>query len=235
MTKLKAKKTNIYFGKPVEDAIQAYNLETRKFKKDQIFVEQIYPALNKLVENVINTWKFWRYETTYVDLKSDIVAFLSERLHLIKPGKGKAYSFFTICAKHYCIKKNQDLHKETIRSGDLIEVDSERNIHAELDLESYQEVLKDFIAIWSAWCYENLEKLYKSKNERKVADAFITLFQNIGDLELYNKKELYILIREHSKLDTQYITKVAKSLKVLFYKMFSEYRSTGKIDTTLYL
>lgn len=231
----KAKKSNIYFGAEVEEAITAYNAETIKYKKDQIFNQKIYPAMNKLIENVINTWKFWRYETTYADLKTDLAAFLSERLHLIKPGKGKAYSFFTICIKHYCIKKNQDLYKEKLRAGEMMEVDEERNVYAELDHESYQEYLREFLVLWVDWCYNNLDQLFKSKNERKVADAILTLFQNFNELELFNKKELYILIREHSKLDTQYITKVIKSLKILFYTMFNDFRNSGKIDSSLYL
>lgn len=228
-------KNKIYFGPDVEAAIIEFNNEPIKHKKDLIFNKVIYPALNKLVENVINTWKFWKYETTYQDLKSDIVVYLYERLGMIEPTAGKAYSYLTICTKHYCIKKNQDLHKEMIRKGEMKEVDEERNIDAENYRTAYQDDLKDFIQIWSAWSLANLDKLFKSKNDKKVADAIITLFKNSNDIDLYNKKELYILIREHSKLDTQYITKVSQILKGLFFKMFEEYRSTGKFTSTLYI
>lgn len=219
----------IYFGQDVEDAIQEYNKETNLLYKQRIFSQKIYPALNKLTENVINTWKFWRYETTYADLKADIVSHLYERLHMIDPGQGKAYSYFTRCIYHYCIKKNQDLYKEQIRAADLIEVDEERDISAERYLETYRESLKDFIILWSDWCMNNLDALFKSKNDRKVAEAIITLFQNASDLELFNKKELYILIREHSRLDTQYITRVTQQLKELFNRMFQTYQKDGKI------
>lgn len=225
----------MYFGPEVEDAIFRFNQEESKYKKEMIFNKEIYPALNKLAENVINVGKFYRYETNFADLKSDIVAFLYERLPSISAQKGKAYSFFTICAHRYCIKKSQDLYKEQLRQGDLKSVDGERNITAEMDLLSYKETLQDFIYEWSDWCYDRLELLFKSKNDRKVADAILTLFKNSGEIELYNKKELYILIREHSKIDTQYITKISQQLKQLFFTMFEQYRRDGEINDSLYL
>lgn len=238
MRKPKAKaNNNMYFGPSVEDAIYRFNQEDSKYKKEIIFNREIYPALNKLAENVINVGKFYRaaQETNFTDLKSDIIAFLYERLPLVSAEKGKAYSFFTLCATRYCIKKSQDLYKEQIRQGDMKQVDEERNVITEMDEISYKEILKDFIIEWSEWCYNRLEILFKSKNERKVADAILTLFMNSNEIELYNKKELYILIREHSKIDTQYITKVSQQLKELFFIMFEQYRKDGKIVNSLYL
>lgn len=230
MPKIKKKSpNNIYFGPEVEDAIFRFNREESRYKKEMIFNREIYPALNKLAENIINVGKFYQHETTFADLKSDIVTFLYERLPLISAEKGKAYSFFTICAKRYCIKKSQDLYKEQNRKGDMKQIDDERNVTSEMDSISYKETLKDFIEEWSDWCYDRLDILFKSKNERKVADAILTLFKNSGELELYSKKELYILIREHSKIDTQYITKVSQQLKELFFKMFAQYQREGKI------
>lgn len=229
------KKDNIYFGPDVEEAIAEFNNETVSFRRDKIFNTRIYPALNKLSENVVNTWKFWRYETTYADLKNDLVSHLYERLHLVSAEKGKAYSFFTICLKNYCLQKNQALYKESLRHGDLIEVDEQRNLHNEvLEGDRYDD-LKHFIHEFSDWGIENLESIFKSKKDRKVADAILSIFKYSGEIELFNKKELYVLIREHSKVDTQYITRVSTILKTIFYKMFDSYRRTGILDGTSYL
>lgn len=234
-SKRKKSTKSMYFGPEVENAILRFNQEEIPHKKELIFNKEIYPALNKLAENIINVGKFYRYETSFNDLKSDIITFLYERIPLVSPERGKAYSFFTLSATRYCIKKSQDLYKEQVRQGDMKHVDEQRNLMSEMASLSYKESLKDFIQEWTEWCYERLNILFKTKNERKVADAILTLFQNSGDLELYNKKELYILIREHSKIDTQYITKVSQQLKKIFFIMFEQYQKTGKISDSLYL
>ena len=122
------------------------------------------------------------------------------------------------------------MYKQLVSANDLIVVDNERNIMSEMTVSSYREDLKDFINVWTDHCMEKLDILFRSKNDRKVADAILTLFKHSGELELFNKKELYVLIREHSKLDTQYITRVIQILKNIFYEMFEEYQNTGQIN-----
>ncbi len=238
VSKRKPAAHKIYFGTDVEEAIQIYNSETSELKKNMIFSKTIYPALNKLAENVINKYKFKSHEPgiTYEDLKLDLVTFLHEKLHMISPEKGKAYSYFTITSRHYCIKRSQDGYKALVAANDLNSVDIERNIMYEKSIGSYRDDLSDFIIVWADYCLDNLNLIFKSKNDRKIADAILTLFKNASDVDMFNKKELYVLIREHSKLETQYITRVSQQvLKPLFFKMFDEFRKTGKISKDSYL
>ncbi len=223
------KTKNQYFGPEVEEAIKEFNLEEGKFQKDIIYARKIHPALNKLAENVINTWKFWRYETTYEDLKSDLVSFLYERLPKIDQSNGKAFSYFTVSSRNFLIKRSQDLYKETINAGDLLEVDEERNLILEKTKTDYRDSLIEFFYIWIEYCDLNLMNIFKSNNDRKIGDAILTIFRNNADVELFNKKELYILIREQCKIDTQYITRVVQTLKAHFWNSFETYQKIGKL------
>ena len=228
-------KNKIYFGPEVEEAIRIYNSESNSLKKDKLYNSVIHPALDKLAENCINTWKFWKYETTYNDLKTDLIVFFFERIHMVDQSRGKAYSFFTFSARNFLIKYSMDLNKKTINKAELDEVDNVRDIMSEMAYSSFQETLKDFIIEWSAEVLSNLNSLFKSTIERRIAESFIRLLQLSPELETFNKKELYILIREHSKVDTQYITKILSKVKSIFYSSLEYYQSTGKVDVIKYL
>ena len=49
------------------------------------------------------------------------------------------------------------------------------------------------------------------------------------NLEIFNKKALYIYIREMTDVDTPVITKVTKKLKILYKDLYSEFAETGYI------
>ena len=71
--------------------------------------------------------------------------------------------------------------------------------------------------------------IFKKEKDRKVADAICVLFKRRENLEIFNKKALYIYIREMTEVDTPVITKVTKSLKKLYKRLYSEYIDTGYV------
>ena len=96
----------LYFSYINEKAIVAYNLETDQLKRDKIYREYINYPFNKLVENIIHTFKFYYFDVPYQDVKAEVVAFLNEKIHKFTEGKGKAFSYFSIIAKNYLIIAN---------------------------------------------------------------------------------------------------------------------------------
>jgi len=71
--------------------------------------------------------------------------------------------------------------------------------------------------------------MFKKEKDRKVCDAINTLFKRRENLEIFNKKALYIYIREMTEVDTPVITKVTKKLKVLYKDLYNEYITTGHV------
>ena len=55
------------------------------------------------------------------------------------------------------------------------------------------------------------------------------LFRKRESLEIFNKKALYIYIREITDASTPQITKVTKKLDTLRNKLFNEYYKNGHI------
>ena len=71
--------------------------------------------------------------------------------------------------------------------------------------------------------------MFKKEKDRKVCDAVNTLFKRRENLEIFNKKALYIYIREMTDVDTPVITKVTKNLKKLYKRLYEEYNRTGYV------
>ena len=71
--------------------------------------------------------------------------------------------------------------------------------------------------------------MFKKDKDRKVCDAINILFKRRENLEIFNKKALYIYIREMTEVETPVITKVTKVLKKLYKKLYNEYIETGYI------
>ena len=76
---------------------------------------------------------------------------------------------------------------------------------------------------------KRIYKMFKKESEIKVADAVLTIFKNRENLEIFNKKAIYIFIREITKEETPIITKVVKKMRTVFNKCYAEYLETGYI------
>ena len=70
--KKRKKKSKIYFGTPVHDAIVAYNRSEDYTFRHKIYTDEIHPAFLKLAENIINTFKFSYFDYGFRDLQEDI-------------------------------------------------------------------------------------------------------------------------------------------------------------------
>ena len=85
------------------------------------------------------------------------------------------------------------------------------------------EFVDDMVQYWD----DNLTKLFRKKRDIQIADAVIELFKRRGDLENFNKKALYIMIREMTDVKTQHITKVVNTMKSHYLKISENYYQTG--------
>lgn len=218
-----------YFTYITDAAIHAYNEETSFKKRNKVFSEFINYPFNKLVENIYHTFRFSYFDVPYEDVKAEVVAFLTEKIGKFKKGKGKAFSYFSIVAKNYLIIQNNANYAKMKQRSDLKVVDEKRNLSGEMALSEHQESLKDFTNLWCDWYDDNLNKVFTNRRDIIVADTIIALFRMRENIENFNKKALYILIRERTGLKTQNITKVINIMKKDYAKMWSIYNKTGRL------
>ena len=229
--KRKKKGKNYYFNQGTEKAIIRYNNTDDPRLKNIIYNEHIRAAFDKLAENIIHTFKFYYFDVPYEDVKCEVVAFLNEKIHKYNPDKGsKAYSYFSIVAKNYLIIQNNANYAKLKQKADLTVIDDQRDLEGEQVYSDYQESLRDFTNLWCDYYDRNLNNIFTNKRDIIVADSLLELFRIRENIENFNKKALYILIRERTGLKTQNITKVVNKMKVDFIKAFKKYQTSGLLQ-----
>ena len=219
----------MYFTPTTDQAIHAYNTEECLIKRNKVYRDHIHYAFDKLAENIIHTFKFYYFDVPYNDVKAEVVAFLNEKIHKYNLEKGKAFSYFSIVAKNYLIIANNANYAKMKQKADIIVIDDNRNLGAEQVYTDYQETLRDFTDLFVEYYTDNMNVIFTNKRDIIVADTLVELFRIRANIENFNKKSLYILIRERTGLKTQNITKVVNIMKKHYEKMYRTFNDRGII------
>ena len=229
--KRKPKESNIYFTSDTEEAILEYLRTKNPAKRNEIFNSRIDYAFHKLAENIIHTFKFYYTEVNTIDeLKHEVVAFLLEKLHLYKQEKGKAYSYFGTIAKRYLILYNNANYKKLKEKAAVDEIDEDKSILIELTNEETNNTsLNAFVDYFVKYVDKHLFELFPKDDDARTADAVVELFRKRENLDIFNKKGIYIYIREITDQSTPQITKIIKRLKSIYKQLFSEYLEHGYV------
>ena len=229
----KQKKRRGYFFEENENAIIAYNNEPDVVLRNKVYTEHIHKPFMKLSENLIHTFKFYCFEDSYVDVQAEVVAYLIEKIDKYDPSKGsKAYSYFSIVAKNYLIYNNNENYRKMKQRTDVAAIDTKRNITNEIVREEYKHAKKDFTDLMVEYWDNNLNVIFTRKKDIRVAAAIVELFRRRENIEIYNKKALYIMIREMADVKTQYITKVVNQMKRIYKDMWIEYNKNGTVTAS---
>jgi hypothetical protein len=227
----KRKKSNVYFTKVTEYAISAYNrTDNNSALREKIYRRFIYPAFMKMAENLINKVKPTYIDSTFTDLQTDLVTYLTERLNKFNPNAGKAYSYYTRTSFNYLIAENQKAYSKLKSDALELDVDEQRNIITEIHNDEMRETLFEFMDAYIEYCYDNLNYIFTSPADIHVADSILHIFESRENIEDFNKKALYIFIRERTGLETTNITRVIKVLKQLYEEKFLEYERTNFVN-----
>lgn len=227
-----------YFGKEVDAAIKEYISCEEKTKRDRIFAKTIYPALNKLVENVIHNRKFYNFgSNSYLDAKHECVVHLLERLEKFDPDKGsRAFSYFNRITINWIWANMSIIGQNTQGRCDVEEIDKFRNLEIEYYGQEYQNELNEFCDKFAKWGLTNIDYFYFYKNgkvipfaqkDKQILDAIFNLFEDASNIDIFNKKYLYILVREQVDVKTQSITDVVNVLRPICKEMFLDFRING--------
>jgi len=230
--KKKKKPKNYYFNQTTENAIIRYNNTDDAKLKNKIYNEHIAYPFDKLAENIIHTFKFYYFDVPSEQVKHEVVSFLVMNMHKFKEGKGKAFSYFSIVAKNYLILNNNNNYKKMKSHRELDILDFKRNLSSESQVVDDKETYEEFTEMMLDYWENNLPNIFKRQKDILVADAVLELFRRSQNMENFNKKALYVLIREMTGSNTQHITRVVNVMKRYYKRLFKEFQSTGSIDTS---
>jgi hypothetical protein len=221
---VKKKKRKVYFGQEVQDAVVEYNSSTNDEERNVIYQTRIHAAFDKLAENIINTFKFTYFDYGFEDIKHEVVAFMVMNMHKYDHTKGsKAFSYFSVVAKNYLILHNNNNYKKMKSHYTMETLDREKKFSS---VDSDYDILTDEIILYFD---KNLNSIFKKDRDLKIGYAIVDLMKQRESIENFNKKAIYILIREMTDVETSHITSVVNTLKKHYKKLLNKYHSMGTI------
>ena len=230
--KRKKKGKNYYFHEGTEKAIIRYNNTDNPHLKNKIYNEHIRAAFDKLAENIIHTFKFYYFDVGSEEVKHEVVSFLVMNMHKFKEGKGKAFSYFSIVAKNYLILNNNKNYKMGKIHSEMKVLDYKRNLMGEKGVSDSAEKSVLFVDELHRFWDTNLTNIFRRDKDIRVADAVLHIFRIKDNIENFNKKALYILIREMTGSNTQHITRIINVMKKYNKRLYLEFEKEGVVDVS---
>ncbi len=232
--------TGVYWPRKLDEYIVQYNNSTDPDEREQIFVDHLHFPLDKMAESIINRFKFPYMGGSFDETKKQVISFLVINLSKYKPVRedgepNKSFSYFSVIAKNYLIHHNTNGYKQEKRSVYLSDTTNENYVSLEemVDLQTPslddQEDSKEFVKLMISYWDANITRIFKKKRDIDIASAVIELFRRADRIENYNKKALYLMIREMTDCKTSYITKVVNKMRTHVLRHLHQYRSEGRI------
>ena len=230
LVKKRKKKSKIYFGTPVHDAIIKYNHSEDIPFRHKIYTEEIHAAFLKLAENIINTYKFSYFDYGFKDLQEEVVSNLVINIHKFDETKGsKAFSYFSVVAKNYLILNNNANYKKLKIHDNIDTLYSHGVYDSEIEKSPSIDIFKKTLTYFE----NNLEELFPKKQDKDVAESILYLCRNKDSIDNFNKKALYIMIREMTDVKTSKITQISNVFRKIYPKIQQEVISKGHIDNLI--
>ena len=220
-----------YFTKETDEYIKKF-LKAEGDEKHRLFNEGIRPAFQKLIESLIYVYKFYTTLDDVETLKKDCLANLYEMLPKYDPNKGtKGFSYFNVVAKNWFIQKTREQAKKN-RIEKEFHVDIDREIirnNPNLTVPNHEDAVieKEF---WQSLFTELEEwrtQLVK-KNELKILEAIIFLMNNSHLFPIYNKKAVYMYLREMTGFNEKQVAMGLKKMRSMYAGWKDKYLEDGQ-------
>lgn len=206
-----------YFTKEHENAILAY-VATNDIKlRTELYREFIGPAFNEMVDKIVLTYKFTSLPN--IDsLRSECKIWLVTVLDKYDANKGsKAFSYFTVITKNWFIHEVKKKTKRNRQELNICELPGELELRHVSTVNPYYKdrVSKEF---WyfleqevDSWEHDKMKE-----NEKKVLSAVKILMESCDDIEIFNKKAIYLYLREITGLNTKQVVNNLNKMRIKY-------------------
>ena len=218
-----------YFTQVHEKAILDYVATKDIRERTHLYANFIGPAFDEMVDKIVFTYKF----TTLPNigsLRDECKVWLVTILDKYDVNRGsKAFSYFSVITKNWFIHKVKKQSKKTRTEVDFIDVPKELELKyistsnpypKKREHEEFFKFLRDEIDSWET------EKM--KENEEKVLNAIRMLFDSADDIEIFNKKAIYLYMREITGLNTKQVVNNLNKLRAK-YRVFKERWNQGEV------
>lgn len=217
-----------YFTKDTDDSIRKFLEEEESSVKEVIFEKEIKPAFDKLIESLIFVYKFHTLDDVDT-LRRDCLANLYEMLPKFDPNRGfKGFSYFNVVAKNWFIQKTKERSKQQrTRSDVFYDLDNYAAKYGrDFSIRPYEALVEEK-EFWISF-HKQMDKWgdrLSKKSEKQVLDAIVFLIKNTDHVPIYNKKAVYLYLRELTGLNTKQVVSSVKKIKGLYDEWKRSYLS----------
>jgi hypothetical protein len=194
-------------------------------------MEKIRHAFEKIAENIYNTFNFPYNEVSPQSFQREAVSHMVVNMAKYDPSKGKAFGYFSIVAKNWFILENNNNYKRFKKHTEIIDEPSQSpgEFVVQPEHESEDRDVREFIELMVEYWDNNLRTLFPKDRDYNIASAVVEIFRRCDRIDMFNKKALYLYIREIADCQTQHITKVVNRMMFAYNNIKNEYLDTGKI------
>ena len=219
----------MYFTQEHEEAIIKYCNSTCNKVRTRLYVKWIRPAFDQMVDKIVYTYKFTSLPNID-ELRDECKVWLTTILEKYDPNKGsKAFSYFSVITKNWFIHQVKKTVKRNQREVDyekaLSEIDPEKIVCYNTYVED-QENIDFWRNLWfeiESWGTNDMKE-----NEKKVYDAIRILLDSVEEIEIFNKKAIYLYLREITGMNTKQVVSQLNKFRKR-YKLFKTDWDDGKI------
>jgi len=213
----------MYFTQVHEDAILEYCKSKSKARREELYVTLIQPAFDELVDKIVYTYKFNSLPNCDI-LKEDCKVFLVTILEKFDVEKGyKAFTYFSVITKNWFIaetkKRKKKLQKEVALDVSDTMLDEKlivRNTYIQDRTKAeFIEVLHEEIVWW--------KEETSSAQDRKILEAVEVLFESVEQIDIFNKKAVYVYLREITGFSTKQITSSLTKVRKKYRNLRAEW------------
>jgi len=210
----KKSKKNHYFTQVHEDAIVKYASTEDRELRSKLYEEYIQPAFDDMVDKIIYTYRFTTLPN--IDyLRADCKVWLTTILNKYDPNKGsKAFSYFSVVTKNWFIHKVKRTKKRLKTEIFMEDVLNEVDENLVSDEPSYYDKRSE-VEFWMSLNNEidTWDSFMVKENEKKVLMAVRILLDSAEQIEIFNKKAIYLYLRELTGLNTKQVVNNLNKLR----------------------
>jgi hypothetical protein len=171
-----------------------------------------------MVDKIVFTYKFTNLPNCDV-LRDECKIWLMTILDKYDPAKGsKAFSYFSVITKNWFIHKVKRQQKRNKREVDYDNISKRFEEEYLSTNESYlsnreeDEFWNSFYGELKSWDASTMKE-----NDLKVYKAINILFESKDDIDIFNKKAIYLYLREITGLNTKQIVNSLKKFRRKYY------------------
>jgi hypothetical protein len=212
----------LYFTQVHEDAIVEYVATNDLRKRTELYVNYIGPAFDEMVDKIVFSFKFTTLPN--IDhLREECKVWLITILDKFDPHRGrKAFSYFSVITKNWFIAQTKKRARRRRTEVELSEMSKEAELKFVSDVNPYEKdrEAREFIRVLrveiDSWEHEGMKP-----NEEKVLNAVRLLLDEADNIEIFNKKAIYLYMREITGLNTKQVVNSLAGMRAK-YKLFRE-------------